>query len=253
MSRKKTIGGRDQLSGATEADYKRFAERFVDLMLDPDKYWLLQYFIHGGFTYSAHSLAELALDIIAAPDRLYLMPKDIFDAAIDGNREKLIAYVMSDLQETRPSVENLFRTLKALSASELRRSVEEAAGIFKLRRGPNPKIPVHKYPELAVRAAQLTPVIYKLLAELEQGTKKSLRDLLEFWKEDHPEACSFLLPYLGRLQQALNDQGLIKRGAKIKSRARVLADALAGSDYGLTFRTSLDRVRSARKAPSLVS
>jgi hypothetical protein len=63
---------------------------------------------------------------------------------------------------------------------------------------------------------------------------------------DHfiPQAVEFFKQYCA---EALNDAKLYKRAKKIPQRARLLADALAGSDYGLSFRTSLDNVRTTRK------
>lgn len=119
--------------------------------------------------------------------------------------------------------------------------------MFKGQRGPKPKIPKRDYPKLAARGDQLKPVIHKLLVELASGTKRAVSELFEFWKVDHAEACNFLLHHISRLERALKDQRLLKRATRIEARAALLADALAGSDYGLRFRTSIERTREGRR------
>jgi hypothetical protein len=247
MVRKKPLTSGNEVPTTREPYYRQFAQRFVDLMLHPDHPWLLHYFLVGGFSYPLESSKDLALDIIDSTKRDFLAPKEKADAVLDRDREKMISLVNRDMEESKPDKKMLEKTFEALRPSALRRSIREAESIFKLHRGPNPKIPIHKYPELALWSARLTPVLEKLLRELESGSGRPISDYLEFWRKEHSEACDFLLRYLARLQQALGDAGLAKRGTKIKSRARVLADALAGSEYELTFRTSLERVRSARK------
>lgn len=251
MGRKKIPKGRDYGTGPSDADYTQFAEKFVDLMIHPDHAWLLHYFLAGGFTFAPQSTQELALDIIREVQcGDFLVLKELADAAEAKDRGKLIALVKSSLAETNPSVETMDAILRALRPSALREAVQELEGMFRLRRGPNPKIPTHKLPELAARSDILAPIIERLLHELKSETKIPVAEFLKLWKIDHPEGCTFLLRYLGRLQQAMDDPSLLKRATKIKSRARVLADAMAGSDYNLTFLTSRDRASAARRSRS---
>ena len=239
--RPKRIG----VQSASKTYYSQFAKQFVDLMLNPDNPWLLHYYLVGGFSYPIR-IKDLALDIIDAARRDYLAPREKADAVSNKDREKLIGLVLRDLEELQPGIRHLPKVLVALKSSALRKSIREHERLFTLRRGPTPKIPLHKYPELALWSDLLTPVIEKILRELPSGSNRPITDFLEFWAKEHREACAFLLRHLARFQQALEDPGLLKRGKKIKSRSRVLADALAGSEYDLTFRTSLERVRSAR-------
>jgi hypothetical protein len=232
---------------ATEADYEALAVQFADMLIDPDKRWLLEYVLAGGFSYPIESLEDLPVDILARiSNASYLVEKKLLDAALSGDRKIVVAFLMDNFHQTKPPLEWLSAVLKALDTTALRRSLQKASGIFKLRRGPNPKIPNFRYTDLAAKAELLTPVMFKLLTELQSGTKRSIQELLEFWKKDHDEGCSFLLRHIGRLRQALDSPALLKRGRKLLSRARVLAEALAGSDYGLTFSTSLVRVRQAK-------
>jgi hypothetical protein len=229
-----------------EADYEVLAGQFADMMIDPDKQWLLEYVLYGGFSYQIESLDDLAIDILSMRNNSPLINTTLLNAGLSGDRKTIVKFLMDNFLQTKPSKEWLSAVLKALSSTELRRSLQKAGGLFKLRRGPTPKIPNSKYKDLAARAELLTPVMLKLLTELQSGTKRSFQELLEFWKKDHDEGCSFLLRHIGRLRQALDSLALLKRGRKPLSRARVLAQALAGSDYGLTFSTSLVRVRQAK-------
>ena len=242
---------RDQDTRPSDSEYTQFAEKFVDLMIHPDHPWLLHYFLAGGFSFAPQSTQELALDIIREVQRgEFLVLKELADAAEARDREKLIVLVKSSLAETTPSAETMDAVLRALRPSALRGAVRELESMFKLRRGPNPKIPMQKFPELAARSDILAPIIEKLLLELKSGTKVPVAEFLKLWKIDHPEGCTFLLHYLSRLQRALVDPSLLKRASKIKSRARVLADAMAGSDYNLSFLTSRDRASAARRSRS---
>lgn len=248
MPRKKTPKNRDQETAPSEAEYTQFAEKFVDLMINPDHPWLLHYFLSGGFTFPPQSTQELAVDIIREAQRGdFLVLKELADAAEARDREKLISLVKSSLAETKPSSESMDQVLRNLRPSALRGAIQELEGMFKLHRGRNPKIPTHKFPELAARSDILTPIIEKVLLELKSGTKIPVTEFLKLWKVDHPEGCTFLLRYISRLQQAMDDPSLLKSATKIKSRARVLADAMAGSDYNLTFLTSRDRASAARR------
>jgi hypothetical protein len=251
MPRKRIPKGQDQDPRPSDAEYTKFAEKFVDLMIHPDHPWLLHYFLAGGFTVFPQSIQELAVDIIREAQRgEFLVLKELADAAEARDRRRLIPLVKSSLVDTNPSSKSMDAILRALRPSALRGAIRELECIFKLQRGPNPKIPIHKYPELATRSDMLKPIIERLLLELKSATKVPISEFLKLWKIDHPEGCNFLLCHLSRLQQAMADPSLLKRGTKIKSRARVLADALAGTEYKLTFRTSLDRTAAARRSRS---
>jgi hypothetical protein len=245
---KATPKKRDRHKVAFDAELTRLAEKFVELMLNPNHYaWLSHYFLLGGFTYPVLSAKALALDIAQAVERDFLVPKEVLDAVLERDRSKLIVLMKDRLKKTKLSPAYFERVLQVLNPPMLRKAIQEAESVFKLKRGPNPKIPLHKYSELAAWSDRLTPVIEKLLSELALGTKRPISDYLEFWKVEHPGACGFLLSHLDRFQIALNNPALRIRGTKVKSRARVLADALAGSDYNLSFLTSRDRASAARR------
>jgi hypothetical protein len=81
----------------------------------------------------------------------------------------------------------------------------------------------------------LEPAISKVLAL--PKTSRSLGKALHYLEKDHPDACKFLGRHIQRFQQALSDPALLRRAKKNpEARARVLAEAMAGSDYQLSFR-----------------
>jgi hypothetical protein len=249
MKHKTTSENRNRKAEHFSAKYGGFAEQFADLVLHPDYDWLRRYFLAGGFTHPVGSARELAIDILRADGEGVLIPKETLDMVRNRDREKLIAFVRANLEQAKPNPDELFRHLQILHPTVLRREIKKMEGAFALHRGPIPKMPRHKHLELLELSDRLVLVLEKLLRELQSGTKRPISDFLLFWKQEHPKACSFLLKRLPLLHLALGDKGLQKRGIKIETRARVLADALAGSEYW-TLRTSYDRTTTARRAKS---
>jgi hypothetical protein len=233
-------------SDAAEEAYDKFAAEFVDLLLIPENDWLREYFLKGGFTHPVASIDELALAVVQSVDAEVLVATELLDAIQRRDRKYLNSRVRADLKEIRPPVNDLSRFLQSLDPSKLRKAIKLTENVFPASSGPTPKIPSHKYEEIAELGLQLAPVIEKLLLELDQGTRHSIAEMLQYAMKDHPVACAFLLSHAHRLEEALSDTKLYKRAAKIPQRARLLADALAGSAYDLSFRTSLDIVRSTR-------
>lgn len=231
----------------TQAAYEQFASEFVDLLLVPENEWLRCYFLKGGFTRPIQSISELAINIVQSIDAEVIMSAELLDALQSGDRKYLIGYVKTNLRKAQLSVAELSRIFRSLNSSKLRKTIIQTGNIFPADSGPAPKIPHYKYQEIADIGLQLAPVIEELLIGRDRRSRHSTEDILKHEMKDHPEACAFLLRHLHRLDEAFSDAKLYKRAKKIPQRARLLADALAGSDYGLSFRTSLDTVRDTRK------
>ena len=82
----------------------------------------------------------------------------------------------------------------------------------------------------------------KILKELSSQTSHTLEEILAYCRKDYPQACEFLSRNIERFQQASKDKHVMKRATKrISAKARVLADAMAGTDYDLAFSTSIKR------------
>jgi hypothetical protein len=115
-------------------------------------------------------------------------------------------------------------------AGRKRKAFQEAARQFTAKRGRKPKARRLDYRKIGM----IYPVCLRLLTELRFETPNySVRELLEHLKQDDPEACNFLLRHLARFESTLKDKRLLKRAIRIESRARLLADGMAGADYGL--------------------
>jgi hypothetical protein len=143
------------------------------------------------------------------------------------------------------------RLLSLGSPKVLKNSAKQLIDVFKFHHGPRPKLPAGQYAKALTTAELLRPAVLRLLQELDSATSHSLEEILKYLQTDYPDACKFLLSNISRVHQALNDPRVQNRAKKrIASRARVLADALAGSEYGLQFSTSIERVREARRLAS---
>jgi hypothetical protein len=235
-------------SKVNEIEYQRFAEQFVEMVFASN--WVFQHLLYGGFqtvpTWEELNSGEYALAVVeVSREGGVVWQPGLAYALIDEDRQWLVQYFKKDAQKRRLAKDALARLLEACKSSVLRKSFKELARPFSSHRGPKPKLPHDKYDDLVKTAELLRPAIVEILRT---NTSRTLAETLEFLQIDHREACEFLLRRVAILRLALNHAGLRKRACKrIDRRARVLADALAGTDYALTFRTSLERVGQARR------
>jgi hypothetical protein len=89
MPHKRIPRGHDQGARPSDGEYTQFAQKFVNLMLQPDYEWLRHYFLTGGFTYPIGSVKQLAFDIVGATERDFFAPKETADAVLNRDHEKL--------------------------------------------------------------------------------------------------------------------------------------------------------------------
>jgi hypothetical protein len=240
--------GRPQPPGEklTEAECKELAENFADMILDPSTPWVRTSILTG------LQLPETSKEVARRsgfPAGIFDSPacKVFADALERMDRNRLGEILMSELLRDPPTKEQAEGILKLGDPSLMRGALREAERMFQGKRGRKPKIAKRDYPKLAERASTLRPIILKLLAAIRSDSRSSIRDLLESWKAECPEACTFLLHHLGRLELALKDQRLRARASGLEARAGVLAEALAGADYKLRFSTSIERTREGRR------
>lgn len=239
---------------ARDDRFQRFAEQFVKHVLDPRQPWMIQYILAGGFGQVPNE-KELAtgghaLDVINCMDRDWFQPVWLVDALYSSDSPKLIPYFRQRAMEAGLTDKQLDRLLRMADPVFFKQSLKELVAPFKFHRGPKPKIPVNAYGRLLEIATLLTPALCAILTQQKQTTH-SISAILEYLRKDHPQASNFLSDHINRLIQAMNDPKILRRAqTRLEARARVLADALAGTDFGLTFSTSVERVREARRRVS---
>ena len=174
---------------------------------------------------------------------------DFHDALEKKDRQKLVSLLAkTDFLKNPPTSEQADKLRTLDFGVIMRKALQEAARQFTAKRGRKPKARRLDYRKIGMWGDKLYPVCLRLLTELRFETPNhSVRELLEHLKQDHPEACNFLLRHLARCESTLKDKRLLKRAIRIESRARLLADGMAGADYGLKARTSIERAREGRR------
>jgi hypothetical protein len=231
--------------------------QFVDLIVDPKRPWLLHYIVAGGLVYAPTDeeieSGDFALRVLKHIERLEkegtaIIEASLFEALNAKDRKFLVPYTKKWAQESRFSREDLRMLLKMGSSSSLQQSFKKLNSKFGFRSGGKTKITTSEFAEILNRAEQLKPAIEKILDELSSGTSHTLGEILAYCRKDYPEACDFLSRHIQLFRQAFNDKRVLSRATKrVSAKARALADAMAGVDYGLAFSTSIERVGEARR------
>ncbi len=163
------------------------------------------------------------------------------------NRHKLLILITEAFRKDPPSFDQAQRLRRLDPRAIWRKGLLEAAELFKGAPGIPTRIEPSEYPEIAALGDRLTSTCKKVLVALEATPNRSLTAIVEECGEEYTEAGAFLLRHLERLKSALKDPELLNRAKKIDTRARLLADAMAGAEYGLTLRTSIERARTGRR------
>ena len=246
MLRRKAAAGTPSGAILTKTECEGLAEDFVDRLLDPFAPWFRQYLLaYAPYSKASKPLFQalgFASDLIGSR-----FEKGFCDALEEMDRPRMVALLTKQFIKDPIPKEQASAIFQMFEPSLWKQALRNSGSMFQIKRGAKPKIPRRDYAKLAAWGDKLVPVIGKLLGELESGTRHSPESLLEFWKKDYPQACIFLLHHLSRFRLALKDQGLRKRAQGIVARSRVLADALAGSDYKLRFSTSVQRASEGRR------
>ena len=242
-------------SNVSETEYHRFAEQFVDLLVDPKRSWFIRYIVTGGLdhipTDEEIDSGDFALRVLNRLEEgeAEMIEVSLYKALNTGDREVLVPYTRKWAQGYGFSRENLRMLLKMGKSSSLRHSFKRLNSKFDFRSGGKIKISPSQYDKILKRADLLRPAMEKILNELSSDTSHTLEEILDYCRKDHQEACNFLSLHLQSFQQAFNDKRVMDRAkTRISARAGVLADAMAGTDYGLAFSTSIEKVGEARRA-----
>jgi hypothetical protein len=241
-------------SKLSDAEYQRFAEQFVDLLVDQKQSWLVHYIMTGGLDHvpteqeiESGDFALRVLDRLRNSD-IELIEISLWEALTTGDRAMLVPYTKQWAMGAAFTREEM-RLLLNMGSSSLQRSFSQLKSTFKFRVGGTRKLAPGQYSRILERAEQLRPAIERILGELSSGTSHTLEEILEYCRKDHHGACDFLSRHLQRFKQAFNDKRVMNRATTRKSaRARALADAMAGTDYQLAFSTSIEKVGELRRA-----
>lgn len=168
-------------------------------------------------------------------------------ALASKDRKRSIELVKAICFEYPPTPDHFDSFVKGDFSGSMRKAIEQLARQFTATRGRKRKVQRSQYREIAERGDSLYPVCLKIVIELRSSKHRSVSTLLQLWQDEFPNACPFLLSHLSRLEAALNDKRLGKRAKQIEPFARLIADGIAGAEYGLTARTSIERAREGRR------
>jgi hypothetical protein len=246
MPRKKSVVAKPAVVRITPEEADRQAQRFVDKLLGKENEFGRRAILEG----LNH---PQTLDHLSKKTGLPSFHSDPssrvkFKSALERkDRKKLIAIVKEDFVKNPipPGKERAF--MQVFEPRTWRKGLVEAANQLKGKPGATPLVSPSDYPKLANCADGLRPVIRKILEERHEGNKRTVGECLEFWSQQYPEPCQFLLRHHDKLAELLNAKRLPKLAKKLETQAHVIADSLAGCEEGLKFSTSIERVRQGRR------
>ena len=231
----------------TDAEALPIAERIADWLLRPDNSIMHVALAHGVENPNHHANVARLFGFNTPPFHP-AQARELATAIQRGDRESLINFwfriVIYWKKEEVGEFWNVVDNLKP----NVRSLFESGVKSIHLKTGPRSRVPTHDYPKLARLGDNLAPVILILLQEQAAKTKRTMKEILEFRENDFPEESAFLLRHLLRLESVLKNKALLKRAKKLPTRARLIADAMAGSEYDLEPRTSVERTREGRRA-----
>jgi hypothetical protein len=246
MSRSDPMDPRPDPTTLTDEDLQQLAERRVDDLLSSSAGPLRQGFLRAR---KNPALMKLAAESIGFPqgaqDNSWLI--EFGNALARKNRQKLLVLIKEALTKDPPTFDQAQRLRRFDSRKISRKGLLEAAELLKGDRGITARIEPTEYSALAALGDKLTPACKKILVDYEATPSRSITMIVEECRTEFAEAGTFLLRHIERLKSALKDRELLYRARKIDTRARLLADAMAGAEYNLSLRTSVERARTGRR------
>ena len=238
----------DTRLSALECD--TFAEQFVDRLLSPEGAWFRKMYLVG--LQDPVRLKSFMKGIgLSTKSFSPSFVKRLHGALQRKDRKALLSLWKSICDQDPPSRGFPEAFLRLSRKRAWRGAMLQIADKLKGEPGFERKIKPEEYGSVASLGEELAPVILKLLKELESGTCRTVRELLEFWSKDKPRECEFLIRHIDRLDSVMRDETLLNRAKRLPARARLIADAMAGAEYGLSLRTSIERAREGRRQTQL--
>lgn len=230
------------------AECEEFAEAYVDKILDPSFAPLRPALIKtiNNPRILKAVVGQMGLPTpTASPDPAWR--RDFADAVQKMDRERLLDLIKTWWLKNPPTRAEVDFIVKADFGAWIRASFKEAIREFPAKRGAKAKIAGRDYPKIAKLAGKLYPVCLTVVTELRTRKNLSAQECLERCEKEFPEECGFLLAHLRSFESALNDERLRQRAKGSESFARLVADGMAGAEYGLEPRTAIERAREGRR------
>src|ERR1035441_1676821 len=156
----------------SDGEYQRFAEQFVELLVNPKQGWLVYYIMTGGLdhipTEEEIESGEFALRVLGRlkHGETQLIEVSLYEALTTGDREMLVPYTKQWAIRAAFSHEEMRLLLNMGTSSSLRHSFSQLKSTFKFRVGGTTKLAPGDYDRILKRADQLRPAIEKILKEL---------------------------------------------------------------------------------------
>lgn len=224
--------------------YEDFAEAFADVFLSPSLRTAMIFSLRNPET-TKKLLGQAGASIPAPPDPNW--QRDVADALEKTDRQRLVELVKAGCHESPPTRKSAEFIFKFDFGGLVRGAVEKMARQFPAKRGAKAKATRRDYPIIARIADGLRPVCLRIVGEMRSQTRDTVRQLLQRFNPEFPEACEFLLAHISQFESVLRNQGLRTRAKGVESFARLVADGVAGADYELEPRTSIERAREGRR------
>lgn len=196
-------------------------------------------------TPEAVMLSLKLLGIEAGPKDLATL-QELASAIESRDRKRVVSWFMQYAPSWPKNGANTLVAQVPSYPSIVRELVAKGVQNIKLKSGPASKLSPYEYPSLAELGDRLSPLVLLLLKE-DAGSGRTLQQMIEYQNNDFPTESAFLLKHLDRLESILKDKALLKRAKKLPTRARLIADAIAGAEYDFEPRTSLERTRQGRR------
>ena len=237
----------------TDREYQSFFETFVDGILDPRQPWLVDYALSGGFntvpTEEYIESGRFAWAVRQAATQGWTAAEWMYEAFQQRDKEKLVQWYKKHAKAAKLGRDDMAILIECTKSKTLKRSLKGLGEPFIFRKGPKPQLPRGDQSAEALRLAELIyPAVLRVLTELSTGTAHTIGEILQYLQKDYPEACEFLIRHSSRFEVCLKDPAVLRRASKrFPARARAIADAMAGSEYGVMFSTSMERVGEARR------
>jgi hypothetical protein len=232
----------------TVPELKEFINRAVDAIFSSENDRFRTLAIHG--LSDPQFLSRLA-PLIGISEPLSDEDRQFVLSHLKTNDKEAVRSMLlenAESQAQRVTQQEADRLLASLDVAYFRKATLSFADSLKGKQGRPRKLRSSDYARLVACADSLVVLIKKILVELDAGTKKTPLELLRFWQDDHGEAASFLIGHYRQFERILKERTLKSRAKRVETRARLVADAVAGVEYGLSPGTSVERVRQARRA-----